>query len=191
MNTELITALLRRTASASVGPSTARNMGLRGTVGAARDYLASLDIRKFDKKTEKEFLTSLNTATVAFVKYLPLGAKWWGSARKFLNIFLREVIYNRFLCEHYNLYRIEPWLELPLDSHVAKGLRKESGGHSLSRWKTVIRLDSESSHQYQELAAKVAKTKNIHRVHLDVLYWRPEYVTPNRFVPPDAGKPPC
>ena len=179
MNTELITALLRRTASISVGPSTARNMGPRGTVGAARDYLAGLDLRKFNKKTEKEFLASLNAATVAFVKHLPSGAKRWGSARKFLNIFLREVIYNRFLCEHYNLYCIEPWLELPLDSHVAEGLREESGGHSLPRWKTVIGLDSETNHQYQELAAKVAKTKNIHRVHLDVLYWRREFVAAN------------
>lgn len=179
MNTELITALLRRTASISVGPSTARNMGPRGTVGAARDYLAGLDLRKFDKKTEKEFLISLNTATVAFVKHLPLDAKWWSSARKFLNIFLRDVIYNRFLCEHYNLYRIEPWLELPLDSHVAKGLREESGGHSLPPWTAVIRLDSETNHQYQELAAKIAKTKNIHRVHLDVLYWRREFVAAN------------
>ena len=151
-------------------------MGPRGTIFAARDYLASLDLGRFKKKTQKKFSASLNAATAAFLKHLPRGARHWGLARKCLNIFLRGVVYNRFLCEHYNLYHIEPWLELPLDSHVAKGLREERGERSLPRWKTVISLDPETNRQYQEYATEIAKMKKTHRVHLDVLYWRREFV---------------
>jgi hypothetical protein len=184
MNNKLINVLRRRQASTSVGPSTARKMGPKGTINAAREYLASLKLERFAKKTEREFRTVLDQATSRFLRHLPRGAKHWGAARKFLNIFLRGAVYNRFLCERYDLYRIERWLELPLDSHVAKGLRNEKGGDDLPRWKTVIGLDSDMNQVYQEFAARVAKRKNTYRVHLDVLYWRNEFVAANnRFQP--------
>jgi len=40
---------------------------------------------------------------------------------------------------------------------------------------------------YQEFAARVAKRKNTYRVHLDVLYWRSDFVVAdNRFQPTSA-----
>jgi hypothetical protein len=179
MNNELINALRRREASTSVGPSTARNMGPKGTIRAAREYLASLKLEHFAKKTEREFQAVLDRATSQFLRHLPRGARHWGAARKFLNIFLRGAVYNRFLCERYDLYRIERWLELPLDSHVANGLRREKGGHELPRWKTVIGLDKDMNQQYQEFAARVARRRKTYRVHLDVLYWRSDFVAAN------------
>ena len=179
MNNDLINVLRRRQASTSIGPSTARKMGPKGTIKAAREYLASLKLERFAKKTEREFQVALNHATSQFLHHLPRGAKHWGAARKFLNIFLRGAVYNRFLCERYNLYRIERWLELPLDSHVAKGLRNEKGGHDLPKWKTVIGLDRDMNQLYQEFAARVARQKKTHRVHLDVLYWRSDFVAAN------------
>jgi hypothetical protein len=122
----------------------------------------------------------LNKATQSLLKKLPRVAQNWGAARKFLNIFLRGIIYNRFLCENYNLYHIEPWLELPLDSHVANGLRSEPGGSSLPRWKTVIGLDNKTSQQYQNFASKIAIEKGISLVHLDLIYWRRDFVTTNK-----------
>lgn len=107
MKEEFIAALLRRVASTSVGPSAVRSRP-KGTVFAARDFLANINMRNFNKPTEKEFLSTLNKTTEMFVKKMPDGAKHWGSARKLLNLFLRAVVYNRFLCEKYNLYHIEP-----------------------------------------------------------------------------------
>jgi hypothetical protein len=153
-------------------------MGPKGTVKSAREYLADLDLATFRKKTESDFLAALNQATARFAAQLPRGARHWGAARKFLNIFLRGAVYNRFLCEHYDLYRIEPWLEVPLDSQVAKGLRGEKGGERLPRWKAVIHLDKATNQKYQMFAAEVAKGKDTHRVHLDILYWRGEFVAP-------------
>lgn len=110
----------------------------------------------------------LNDSTDAFVKRI----KHWGAARKFLNIFLRNVVYNRYLCDEFGLEQIVPWLEIPLDSHVASGLRAERGGTRLPRWKTVIGLKPEVSRLYQDFAADVAARKGCERVHLDLLYWR-------------------
>jgi len=151
-------------------------MGPKGTIPAAREYLASLDLTKFRGASEKEFRSALNRATNRFRDQLPRGAKHWGAARKFLNIFLRNVVYNRYLCKYYGLSHLEPWLELPLDSHVAKGLRDEEGGCSLPKWKTVIGLDRETNKRFQDFAILVAKKKKTCRVHLDVIYWRRDFV---------------
>jgi len=180
LNTRFINVLRRREASISIGPSTARNMGPAGTIQDAREYLGSLKLKTFARRTEEEFQAELDRATDRFLSHLPEGAKYWGAARKFLNIFLRGAVYNRLLCEHYDLYRIEPWLELPLDSHVAKGLRSEKSGHDLPRWKTVIALDRDMNRLYQTFASQVARQKNIHRIHLDVLYWRSDFVAPKK-----------
>lgn len=186
MKTEFITALHRRIANTSVGPSTARGMGPKGTIFAARDYLASLNLDSFNKQTKEKFMASLNKATEIFLEKLPAGAQHWGAARKFLNVFLRGIIYNRFLCETYKLYHIEPWLEVPLDSHVANGLRLEPGGSILPRWRTVIGLDNKTNQNYQEFASEVAKRKGVHRVHLDLIYWRSGFIMANKRLNRDA-----
>ena len=176
MKQEIISVLLRRVASTSVGPSTVRRMGPKGTIKAAREFLADLDLGSFAKKTDNEFQAVLDRATEQFVNHLPKGARHWGAARKFLNIFLRQAVYNRFLGEHYKLYPIEQWLEVPVDSHVAKGLRKEKGGNVLPRWRTVFGLDKETNQKYQVFATEVARRKETYRVHLDLIYWRHEFV---------------
>lgn len=48
----------------------------------------------------------------------------WGVARKSLNLFLRCCLYNHYLRSKHHLERIEPLLEVPLDSVVGKGLRR-------------------------------------------------------------------
>lgn len=168
MNTELLDALRRRTASASIGASTARKMGHKGTIAVARNYLATLELADFDCETELEFQAVLDRATDGFVEKI----EHWGAARKFINIFLLNVIYNRFLNDKYILAHTCAWLELPLDSHVAGGLREEPEGISLKSWKTVIGLTQPESREYQDVAAKVAKRIGCERIHLDLLYWR-------------------
>jgi hypothetical protein len=178
MNDKLMRKLRRREASTAVGPSTARGMG-RKIIPAARKYLAELRVESFQKATRQEFEAVLDHATQRFVDHLPRGAKHWGAARKFLNIYLRNLAYNRFLCRHYKLNRILRWLEVPLDSQVAKELHKEakkSSQKKLPRWKTVIGLNRETSRLYQDFAREVSRKKRISRVHLDILYWRRDFV---------------
>jgi len=174
MNRRLIKALHRRIANTSIGASTARGMGPVGTVSAARTFLVELPLRRFKCRSAVGFQRALDRVTLEYVGQLPRGGQHWGSARKFLNIFLRGVVYNRYLCEDYSLARIVPWLEVPLDGHVARGLCGERDGSSLPAWKTVIGLDPITSKCYQDFAADVAARMRCERIHLDLLYWRRE-----------------
>ncbi|MBU1308640.1 MAG: hypothetical protein KKE30_03790, partial [Gammaproteobacteria bacterium] len=103
----------------------------------------------------------------------PTNAKSWGAARKALNLFLRDVTYNKDLCEYYDLSRIRKWLEIPLDSHVANALKKEPEGVNLPKWCTIKRLTPEISREFQTVATRVAQRKRIARVDLDIYYWLP------------------
>jgi hypothetical protein len=110
-----------------------------------------LDIRQFTKRGG--FSANLDRATSALAARVQIS---WGAARKFLNLYLREITYNFF------------------DSNVAKALRQEKEGARLPRWRGVIHLKPDASAQYQSVAAAVAARKRTCRAHLDLLYWRPE-----------------
>lgn len=172
MKFDFIEVLRVRTASAAIGASTARRMGPPGTISAARIFLKSLDISRFSTESIELFQQELDKATLGFIDTMPVGAQNWGSCRKFINIFLRDVVYNNYLMAHFDLSKVIGWLEVPLDSHVAKGLRDDPDGESLPRWKSVIGLNQETSNKYQTIAKIVAARLNTQPVHLDVLYWR-------------------
>lgn len=176
MNKEFLIAVQRRTAMTSVGPSTARSMGPSGTISAARTFFEKFDLRSVRAQSHSSFLRRLDQATEELRCSLPKDARYWGSSRKFINIFLRNSLYNRYLCDHFRLHGLEPWLEVPLDSHVAKGLMQEDAGRDLPSWKTVIGLKRQDSDEYQEVASLVAAASKIARVHLDLKYWRGRHV---------------
>lgn len=172
MKDEYIQFLRERQASTSVGASTARKMGPKGTIKAARNYLAKVKLSRFVKKTEAAFRKELDLATDELRASLPKDARRWGSSRKFLNIFLRGCTYNKYLCAHFNLQSIEPWLEVPLDSHVVKGLKQEGQRGDLPPWRGVIHLTPEQSYQYQFFASSISESEGVNRVDLDIKYWR-------------------
>ncbi len=89
---------------------------------------------------------------------------YWGTARKALNLFMRDVVYNKY----FGFSKLESWLEVPLDSKVAEGLKNKPGGNVLPRWRTLKGLESSDSQKFQEFAGEYAKTQKIERVHLDI-----------------------
>lgn len=171
-NIDYLQYLRERQASTSIGASTARGMGPKGTIHAARVFLGKLQLERFHKKSEVEFLTELDQVTNELKASLPKGARKWGSARKFINIFLRGCTYNKYLCTHHKLHLIESWLEVPLDSHVAKKLKNIAGRGQLPRWLGVIHLMPQDSAEFQTFASEVARTDGVNRVDLDVKFWR-------------------
>lgn len=180
MNEEWSRLVQRRIANTSVSASAAHNMGPAGTVQAARDYLMLLRLNRFSVDCKKDFQKTLDLRTTYMQKHvLPTDAQHWGAARKFLNIFLRGVVYNKYLCRAYSLRKIERWLEVPIDSHVSNGLRKdvrrfhlEKVTPQLPRWWGVINLTRWENEIYQDFASKIATKHNVLRVHLDLKYWR-------------------
>lgn len=124
------------------------------------------------KQNEGSFRSELDIATLELQQALPKDARNWGSARKFLNIFLRNCAYNKYTCEQYRLEKIEAWLEVPIDSHVVKGLKEEGKRGELPRWRTVISLTPSDNAEYQSFASVVAYREGVFRAHLDIKYWR-------------------
>src|SRR5262249_39672812 len=161
-----------RLAEIAVGPSALRKQGAPGVIAAARAFLKCLDLRSFVRPEGSAFLSELDAATVSLQEILPTGARHWGAARKALNLFLRDALYCADLATHYRLEVIRGWLEVPLDRHVALGLRrypKLSGG--LPRWAGIKHLTQQASGEYQEVACAVAQEEGMARVDLDVIFW--------------------
>jgi hypothetical protein len=182
MKNKLLEVLSNRVAEGAAGPSTLRGRGREGFVEEARTFLKQLRLSQYsgaasprrfrailDHDTHKLFLTFQE------IKRNNLGTpcgenEEWGAARKTLNLFLRDVLYNRYLCQHFQFQAIEDWLEVPLDSYVAKGLRKCAP--KLPSWAGLVRLTHEDSDRYQDKAASMASDCGFAPVHLDVLFWR-------------------
>jgi hypothetical protein len=177
MNRELIIWMQNRAANGSVGASTIRGMAPKGTADLIRRYLRGLDLRAFHVRRESAYARQLNAATDGLMKALPDDAKHWGMARKCVNIFMRNCLYNRYLCSHYKLEPLEQWLEIPLDSHVGKGLIKHVAEDLPPKWSKVITLTPEINRQYQEAALDLAKRMRVSRIHLDDWLYRGDHVT--------------
>lgn len=166
--------LQARTAMLAVGRSTVRNQGGPGILDACRKYLRALDLTEFQVDTEDAFRVVLEAHTQTLMQRFPAKArKNWGAARKVMNIFLRDVVYNRPMCNRFRLSRLGPWLELPLDTVAYRGVCRDSGRElKVTHWPRIKRLTPEFSDKVQQVARRVAKAARTHRVHLDVKYWR-------------------
>ena len=172
MNEELVKRLIYRTADLAIGPSTVRNQGAAGVVRAARIALRKIDLSRYQRASQSSFPALLQHDTRLTQNRLPAGARHWGTARKCLNIFLRDILYNQFLSDRFQFARFEPVLEVPLDRHVADGLLKEAEGYDLPKWRTIKSLAREDSERFQCVAKKIATRRETHAVHLDLIYWR-------------------
>ncbi len=155
----------------TIGPSTLRNQGASGVIEATQRFLSKLPICTFAVKEERSFLAILDTTTDELKGTLPPGARQWGAARKALNLFLRDVCYNRFLSPRYSLTEIERWLEIPLDSLVAGALKKHDEKGTLPSWPGLKGLKPEVGLQFQRVARHWADAEGISRVHLDMRIW--------------------
>jgi hypothetical protein len=162
----------RRIANLSIGASTGRGRP-PGTIANGRLFLSKLPLANVGRSGSK-FPEILDQLTEELAARFPRGARRdWGLARKFINIFLEEAAGNYCLRRIYRLDRVEKYFEVPLDSHVAKGLNKESK-RSLPKWRGIKNLTKPQSRKYQEAAQEIATSQKMLRIHLDLKYWRLE-----------------
>ncbi len=164
-----VSIIQNRTARVAVGPSTTRGRGSHGTIAAARSFLGRLDVGKFALRARAKLSRRLDTATRRLMNALPAGTRRWGLARKVLNIFLRDCLYNVYLSKAHRLDLVEEMLEIPLDSITAREIPREMP--ELPRWPGVRNLTPELSAAYQAAAMAVATREGIARVHLDAYWW--------------------
>jgi len=165
----------RRIAMLCASASSLRGQGPAGMIKSTRKFLARVHLEKFNELDGKAFNLRLNSLTRRLMRRFPMTARTnWGAARKVLNLFLRDALYDHHLNVRYSLHQIEPYLEVPLDRDVAEGLRSEREGGQLPPRFKIKTLTPQASKQYQDFAQRVAENKKnpTPRVHLDLLYWR-------------------
>ena len=165
-----INTLQRKVAFTAVGPSALRGQG-KGVLRASQDFLAQIPLTKIPKSNKKIFQLWLEHQTELLLDNLPIKNRPWGAARKAINLFLRDALYNKYISKKFRLQLIEKWLEVPLDSAVAKGLKLNSGRGELPIWPGLKNLTQKVSEDFQVFASKQAHLKGIARVHLDMYLW--------------------
>ena len=101
---------------------------------------------------------------------MPRGARAWGTARKAVDIFLRDALYTTYLRDRYRLERAEKLFEIPLDAITAQHLNQNDGA-VLPGWPGVRYLTKPVSDLYQNVAHRIATDRGIARVHLDTYWW--------------------
>jgi hypothetical protein len=160
---QFLRELQRYVAITTVGPSALRNQGTTGVIQAAQDHLSSLNLHTVRTASETAFLRWLDQETEQLRRALPKGAQNWGAARKALNLFLRDVCYNRFLCRGNRI------------AALLKRWSQEMGDNrDLPRWPGLIKLTPDTSRRFQNVARKLARSQGISRVHLDMRLWTTE-----------------
>lgn len=174
MDKILLLNMQKYVAEVAISASTSRNQGAEGVVAKARLLLSTVELSRFAVSSRTTFMELLDSETQRIRHQLPRGARHWGTARKALNTFLRDVLNHLYLREYYRLGRIEPWLEVPLDKQVASSLSRDFRSGDLPKWMGVKYLQPGDSAAYQEVAATVAdkKYRLPAKVHLDLYYWR-------------------
>lgn len=155
----------------AVGPSTVRNQGGAGVVSAARQALVSVNLERFNGKSEENFCSALDAATDEFGSKLPPAARSWGLSRKVVNIYLRHCFYNTLLNVEYSLEKAESFFEIPMDRVVADHLHQRDLNGILPRWKAVKSLTPSQNKIYQQFALHYAAERSTARVHLDAVFW--------------------
>jgi len=167
---DFIKTLQRKVATTAVGPSALRGQG-KGVLRTSQDFLARMSLTQVPKSSEKRYRLWLDRQTELLLNSLPIRNRPWGAARKAINLFLRDALYNKYLSKQFKLQSIETWLEVPLDSVVAKGLKLHSNRGELPRWPGLKNLKPNISKGFQVFASKQAILKGIARVHLDMYLW--------------------
>jgi hypothetical protein len=169
----LILALQQVAAASAVRGSAVRGGG--AAAASAYSFCATLDLAPFAERRGGTFLSRLDASTDRLRRALPSRGRSWGAARNVVNLFLREALYNRHVCAHFRLDRSEEWLELPLGPILARRLRSGFPKCGLPPWRNLDALTPAVNSNYQGVAAEIAETKGIARVHLEALLWPPTF----------------
>lgn len=172
----------RRVALVAVGASALRNQGRSGLVGDARDYFREkIILNSFfealtDERSYLKFLDS-HTKKLNLIFRNNEEGNYWGAARKALNLFFRDLVYNKFISEQYKLPKsfeeqnnLFSHLEIPLDKYSGQWIQRRS--EDVLKWKSIKEIDAEINRCFQLAAKKLADERGVARVHLDLISWR-------------------
>jgi hypothetical protein len=168
---ELEKLMQTRIANIAVGGSTVRGQP-KNTANSIREFLKGINLSKFESiNNDKEFENILNILTDELINRMPNGN--FGFARKCLNIFLFEICHNVPLSKKYDLQKLIPYLEIPLDNPNEKKLSKHTKELKDWDWTSIKNLKSEDNVKIQGFARKYMRTNHdADRVYFELMNWR-------------------
>lgn len=168
--TDFIRTVQQFTAVSAVGVSAMRGQG-KGVMKTAQKTLGQLNLTQLKAiATQAQYEAWLDQQTEQLLNRFPIRNRPWGAARKALNLFLRDCLYNKYLCAAYKMGKVERWLEIPLDSYISKELQSKAS-QTLPRWPGLKHLKKPTSALYQDVATSWSKERGVSRIHLDVELW--------------------
>lgn len=170
MKSKLVQQMQSYVAETCIGASSIRKQGGSGLIQAARDYFRLLDLLAIPKETGR-FNTWLDEHTDRLLLTFPDGARNFGAARKALNLFLRSSAYNCCLNKAFGLDAVLALLEVPVDSYAAKHLLHHDPTVA-KNWIGLKKVTKDEHCKYQTAARVLATQWGIHRVDLDVFFFR-------------------
>ncbi len=155
----------------SVSASSTRNQIGKGKINRIRteiNDLLSLHNLMYQIKDETDYLRMLNYATNKLVRKAGIH---WGTARKLLNICIREFVYNSYLRKYLLIAESDLYkLEIPIDSHTYKYIVKMNKFKAF-KWPGIIHIQSKENKTIQQAYVSFALSKNMAPIHLDVDAW--------------------
>ena len=170
-NKKFIASVQKFMAIQAVSASTVRGLPA-GSLGKIQAYLGRLRLGRLAGMDGSDYARWLDAKTRDLQNKLRGCRKRWGLARKVLNLFIRQCLYNTYLSRKFRLARVQKHMEMPLDSKVARGLKEDAGRGALPPWPRLIRLDRNTSQKFQEHAEDYASRKGLPaRVFLDNYLW--------------------
>ncbi|WP_041577838.1 hypothetical protein [Bdellovibrio bacteriovorus] len=173
----------RRLAKMSISTSAFRRQGKQGLIRFTQNYINErIDLHTFAKALRSgNYQKYLDKQTLLLVQAAKKYNCRWGTARKGLNIFFRDVLYNSYFINELKLNLNHGWhLEIPLDSKTMSQIRRlhksenlQSLGFATPQTTSIIALHPENSLKYQIAATAIAKAKyqKHTRVDLDMEFW--------------------
>ncbi len=171
MNLSLLKKLKYRLIRISVSASSTRNQ-----IGSGKIELIRTEL---DKILSLKKLSTLSGTNVSFSKLLDNSTNKlintthikWGTARKLINICLREISYNKYLRDHLKLTEKDLLkFEIPIDSHTYKYI-VEKGNFNDFKWMGIINIKKEEHSAIQKCYQNLARIKKIAPIHLDIEAW--------------------
>jgi len=167
-------------AMASVSNSALMNQSGKGRVIKSQMFLLEeMPLSGLSTMGEHELYEFLDAKTKTLSGQLLRtddGQPNWGAARKIINIFLRLCAMNKDLNPAYGLSNVEPFLEVPLDTHIVSKIIKSRGGEFDSPFK-IKTLTKGLSSTIQLAAKEIAEQRGLFRYELDVIYWNSKKIS--------------
>jgi len=173
-NREFLSVVQEFMALQAVTVSTVRGLRRRGkALKNIREYLERLPLERLVRRDGQDYAHWLDVHTRRIQKKLGGRKEQWGVARKAMNLFMRQCLYNTYLSRKFRLARFQKQMEIPLDNRVARKLRADAGKKNKKlKWKNLKALDRKTSQEFQEHAKDMAARDHLPaRVFLDHYLW--------------------